>query len=219
MVHDAIKQLMQTHTEKDALDHLQKRLESMRTKTSDPNWKGFATLLGRERKEHIAQLEQTAQLQETFDTCTVGGSTVGGSTGVGGWTSGGATLGVAAGAGGGATTVGGVGGGTPGGGTTLGGGTTPGGPAIGGATLGGGATIDGGTALGGPTLGGGPTPVGATPVPLPPIPSQASYPHVRELQRSELRNATYAPTYAPSVHHTPSGLPTTNCSWPPPHGC
>ena len=60
---------------------------------------------------------------------------------------------------------------------------------------------------------------GGTPAPLPAIPSQGSYPHVRELQRSELRNATtYAPTHAPSAHHTTSGLPTSNFSWPA-HDC
>ena len=228
---------MQTHTEADALDHLQKQLESVRTHTRDPNWKGFVALLDKQRRAKEAQLQESAHLLDSGATRTVGGS-----TGDGGGSSGGASLGVADGdgVGGGATPVGGgtthgeaalVGGGTtPGGATRVGGWTTPGGASIGvadGDGVGGGATpVGGGTTHGEAALvGGGTTPGGATrvgggtPAPLPAIPSQGSYPHVRELQRSELRNATtYAPTHAPSAHHTTSALPTSNFSWPA-HDC
>ena len=178
---------METHTEADALDHLQKQLESVRTHTRDPNWKGFVALLDKQRRPKEAQLQESAHLLDSGATRTVGGS-----TGDGGGSSGGASLGVADGDG--------VGGGA----TPVGGGTTHGEAALGG----------GGTTPGGATCVGG-----GTPAPLPAIPSQGSYPHVRELQRSELRNATtYAPTHAPSAHHTTSALPTSNFSWPA-HDC
>ena len=73
-IHDAIKQLMQTHTEADALDHLQKQLESVRTHTRDPNWKGFVALLDKERRAKEAQLQESAHLLDSGATRTVGGS-------------------------------------------------------------------------------------------------------------------------------------------------